>query len=134
MSYEGWLPQCSIYKQPVKLEQSKADQYGSAVHEDCYVSLLVSQKPRRFRVRIKALRERLSMLSRRRAASLIGLGRFCLSSFAIGLGNRPFWRAWLGWSFLCDCARLGLSLFQRNLCDIARFVHCQMIFVDFGVS
>ncbi len=32
----------------------------------------------------------------------------------------------------CDCARLGL--FQRNLGDIARFVRCQVIFVDFGVS
>jgi hypothetical protein len=69
MSYGGWLPQCSICKQSVNLEQSKADQYGSAVHEDCYVSLLVSEKPRRFRVRIEALRERLSLLSRRRAAS-----------------------------------------------------------------
>src|ERR1035438_9410474 len=54
--------------------------------------------------------------------------------FAIGLGSRLLRRAWLGWSLLCDCARVGLSLFQRHLCDIARFVHCQVIFVDFGVS
>jgi hypothetical protein len=58
--------------------------------------------------------------------------RVCL--YANGLGSRLLRGAWLGWSLLCDCARLGLSLFQRHLCDIARFVHCHVIFVDFGVS
>ena len=69
MSYDGWLPRCAICKQSVNLEESKADEYGSAVHEDCYVSLFFSKKPRRFRVRIEALRERLLLLSRRCAAS-----------------------------------------------------------------
>jgi hypothetical protein len=45
------------------LTESKADEYGRAVHENCYVSMLVSKNPRRFTVRIDALRERLSLLS-----------------------------------------------------------------------
>src|ERR1039457_5289796 len=49
--------------------------------------------------------------------------------FAIGLGSRLLRRAWLGWSLLCDCARVGLSLFQRPLCDIERFVHCPVSFL-----
>jgi hypothetical protein len=56
MSYEGWLPRCAICKQSVNLTESKADEYGRAVHESCYVSTLVSKKPRRFTVRIDATR------------------------------------------------------------------------------
>jgi hypothetical protein len=69
MSYEGWLPRCAICKQSVNLSESKADEYGRAVHQNCYVSMLVQKKPREFTVRIDALRERLLPLSRRRAAS-----------------------------------------------------------------
>jgi hypothetical protein len=68
MSYGGWLPRCAICKQSVNLTESKADEYGRAVHENCYVSMLVLKKPRRFRVRIDSLRERLSLMSRRWAA------------------------------------------------------------------
>jgi hypothetical protein len=68
MSYEGWLPRCAICKQSVNLSESKGDEYGRAVHENCYVSMLVSKNPRWFTVRIDALRERLSQLSRRWAA------------------------------------------------------------------
>ena len=43
MSYET-DPHCVICEQAVDLTESKADEYGQAVHEDCYVSRLVSQK------------------------------------------------------------------------------------------
>ena len=69
MPYGGWSPQCSICKQSVNLEQSKTDENGSAVHEDCYVSLFISTKPRLLTGRTGTLRERLSLLSRRCAAS-----------------------------------------------------------------
>jgi hypothetical protein len=46
MPYGSWSPQCAICKQSVNLEQSKTDENGSAVHEDCYVSLFISTKPR----------------------------------------------------------------------------------------
>ena len=29
----------------LKLEESKADEYGQAIHEECYVSTLVRKKP-----------------------------------------------------------------------------------------
>lgn len=35
---------CSICKQPIRLETSKTDEYGKAVHEECYV-LKISSKP-----------------------------------------------------------------------------------------
>jgi hypothetical protein len=44
MSYKGFLPHCAICTQPVNLTESKADEYGQAVHENCYASMLVSQK------------------------------------------------------------------------------------------
>jgi hypothetical protein len=39
MSYIGFLPHCAICKQAVNLTESKTDEYGQAVHEDCYVSM-----------------------------------------------------------------------------------------------
>lgn len=44
MSYKGLLPQCAVCKQAVSLTESKADEYGKAVHEGCYVSVLISKK------------------------------------------------------------------------------------------
>jgi hypothetical protein len=37
-----WLPEaeCVICRESVKLEESKTDEYGKAIHEDCYVSKL----------------------------------------------------------------------------------------------
>jgi hypothetical protein len=32
-----WLPSCRICNDPVLLEASKTDEYGQAVHEECYV-------------------------------------------------------------------------------------------------
>jgi hypothetical protein len=39
-----WRPECAICKEPVKLEDSKADERGQAVHEDCYVSQINRKK------------------------------------------------------------------------------------------
>jgi hypothetical protein len=63
MSDEGWLPRCMICKQSVNLEQSKSDEYGRAVHENCYVALLLSKQPHRFLARIEPERERLSWMT-----------------------------------------------------------------------
>jgi hypothetical protein len=45
----------------VNLEESKTDELGQAVHENCYVSRLVAKEPWRFK--IGALPERFSFLS-----------------------------------------------------------------------
>ena len=42
----AWLPRCAICRQSVNLEDSKADEFGRAVHEDCYVLMLTSKMPR----------------------------------------------------------------------------------------
>jgi hypothetical protein len=44
MSYIGFLPHCAICKQAVNLTESKTDEYGQAVHEDCYVSMAAQKK------------------------------------------------------------------------------------------
>jgi hypothetical protein len=44
MSHQGWLPRCLIRKKAVALAESKTDEYGQAVHEECYVSMLKSPK------------------------------------------------------------------------------------------
>lgn len=38
-----WLPECVICRESVKLEDSKADEYGQAIHGDCYVSKLTGK-------------------------------------------------------------------------------------------
>jgi hypothetical protein len=36
--FEGqWRPECVICKESVKLEESKANEYGQAIHEECYL-------------------------------------------------------------------------------------------------
>ena len=45
MSNQRWLPRCAICKRTVNLNLSKADEYGRAVHEECYVSLLLRKEP-----------------------------------------------------------------------------------------
>jgi hypothetical protein len=43
--FEGqWRPNCAICGESVKLEESKADERGQAIHEDCYVSKLGGKK------------------------------------------------------------------------------------------
>ncbi len=39
-----WRPPCAICKESVELEESKTDEYGRAIHEECYVSNLVGKK------------------------------------------------------------------------------------------
>jgi hypothetical protein len=39
-----WHPQCVICRESVQLEESKADERGQAIHEECYVSKLVGKK------------------------------------------------------------------------------------------
>ncbi len=59
---EDWLPRCVLCTQSVNLNDSKADEYGCAVHEACYVSLLVKKEPR-FLARTEPKRERLSLMT-----------------------------------------------------------------------
>jgi hypothetical protein len=48
MTYERtWFHRCAICKNPVNLEQSKADEHGKAVHEVCYVAKIVGERNRR---------------------------------------------------------------------------------------
>jgi hypothetical protein len=42
MSYE---PQCAICERPVNLQESKTDEHGHAVHENCYVWAVELKKP-----------------------------------------------------------------------------------------
>jgi len=35
-----WCPGCVLCKEPVKLEESMTNEYGQAVHENCYVQAL----------------------------------------------------------------------------------------------
>lgn len=44
MSYKSFVPNCAICTQAVNLTESKTDEDGLAIHEDCYVSTLVSRK------------------------------------------------------------------------------------------
>jgi len=62
MSDESWLPSCAICKQSVDLNDSKSDECGRAVHEQCYVSLLVQKEPR-FLARTEPNGERLSIMT-----------------------------------------------------------------------
>jgi len=39
------LPTCSICNKPVKLETSKVDELGKAVHEGCYLLKVSVKKP-----------------------------------------------------------------------------------------
>jgi hypothetical protein len=48
MSYENtWLPRCAVCTEPVNLEESKTDEFGRAVHENCYIWTVELKKPRR---------------------------------------------------------------------------------------
>lgn len=56
MPHEGsWSLPCAICRETVNLEESNTDEYGRAVHELCYVSTVVSKKPRRPMVRIEVV-------------------------------------------------------------------------------
>jgi hypothetical protein len=38
-----WRPECVLCKESVKLEESMSDEYGQAIHEDCYVSAVTGK-------------------------------------------------------------------------------------------
>jgi len=45
--FEGqWRPECVICRETVKLEESRANEDGQSVHEECYVSDLLGNKLR----------------------------------------------------------------------------------------
>jgi hypothetical protein len=60
MSYENWLPQCAICKESVTLEESKTDEHGRAVHENCYIWTVELKKAPRRIVRTGVVLESLS--------------------------------------------------------------------------
>jgi len=41
----SYAPICSICKETVNLEESKTDEHGNAVHENCYVWTVELRKP-----------------------------------------------------------------------------------------
>jgi hypothetical protein len=45
LSEPQWSPECVLCKKSVKLEESKADEYGQAVHGECYVAKLMENNP-----------------------------------------------------------------------------------------
>lgn len=45
ISQGQWRPKCVICKELVSLEESKADEDGQAIHENCYVSKLTEKEP-----------------------------------------------------------------------------------------
>jgi hypothetical protein len=64
MSYEGLLPRCFVCGGSVQLEDSKTDEHGRAIHENCYVWTVVLKKPpRRIVAHVDVVRERLELLS-----------------------------------------------------------------------
>lgn len=46
---EIWRPRCAICRQTVSLEDCKANEYGQAIHEHCYVTHLVGSQKKRTR-------------------------------------------------------------------------------------
>ena len=50
----SYAPICSICKEPVKLEESKTDERGHAVHENCYIWTVELRKPRKRMTQIDA--------------------------------------------------------------------------------
>ncbi len=60
MSYQNWRPRCAICQQSVDLTESKTDECGRAVHENCYISLLIrNQRGLTMPIDALRLRERL---------------------------------------------------------------------------
>jgi len=45
LSESQWSPECVICKKSVKLEESKADERGQAIHGECYVAKITEKKP-----------------------------------------------------------------------------------------
>lgn len=43
-SGDQWRPQCVICRKFVQLEESKADEHGRAIHEECYIFKVVGKQ------------------------------------------------------------------------------------------
>ncbi len=43
ISESQWRPECVICKESVRLEESKANEYGQAIHEECYLWRLMEE-------------------------------------------------------------------------------------------
>lgn len=56
MSFAVWNPLCAICREPVNLTEGKTDEDGRAVHEECYVAVLVTKNTRRHTARISPMR------------------------------------------------------------------------------
>lgn len=63
MSQGTWLPRCIICKESVSLTESKADEHGRAVHENCYYWTVILNKPPRRVARPEPVTERLSLIT-----------------------------------------------------------------------
>jgi len=50
----SYAPICSVCKEPVNLEESTTDEYGHAVHENCYIWTVELRKPRKRMTQIDA--------------------------------------------------------------------------------
>jgi hypothetical protein len=50
----SYAPLCAICKQPVNLEESKTNEHGHAVHENCYIWIVELKKPRRRIINVDA--------------------------------------------------------------------------------
>lgn len=62
MSHDIWVPVCAICKQSVDLCRSNTDEFGRAVHEQCYVSNLLARKRQNHHIRMRAAPERFRVL------------------------------------------------------------------------
>jgi hypothetical protein len=64
MSHEDLFPRCSVCGGSVNLKDSKTDEHGLAVHENCYVwTVELKKSPRKILAHIDVARERLELLS-----------------------------------------------------------------------
>jgi len=52
------VARCSICELPVSLETAKTDEYGRAIHEECYASKMGFECSRKPRLRLMAWRKR----------------------------------------------------------------------------
>jgi hypothetical protein len=96
MSYDGWLPRCFICQESVKLEESKTDDHGRAVHEECYVWTVVLKKPRIAIAPTEPLPKHLSLMTMLMSARLeLAQRKFYFSrsrAELITVGNRQLQR------------------------------------------
>jgi hypothetical protein len=64
MSYKSLLLPCWVCGGSVNLEDSKTDEHGRAVHENCYVwTVILKKPPRKIGIQPEMVRERLELLS-----------------------------------------------------------------------